>query len=1279
MSSGRNNDEEMEPEEEQEEVEPGPLDRLRAGEEWIIKEEFGNRICFSLAWRSPRGGCVDMDMSSVAFRKDGTLLDAIFHMHLKSGHQFARHMGDDREGTFGEELNDCERIHISVDKIPEEANSILFLVSQFGEKVPEKKPEKKKRKLSTVPEEEQLGQPLTEAEALADDALLQPPPAATEPAPPGSEADQAATAPADKDAASALETGSGEPGEAKEGEVEGDLEDAEGKKGVSFSDTNQEYSPTATGEKSSDESKREEGTGEESADEASPTGSAEEGTEPTKEEGEDQEVQDQVPPPATADEVAEPEAQQQEEELSSEGEEKGETAPEGEGEETGVATTSQDPPESGEEGPDTTEAPAEDDAGGPRGSSGEEPGNEGGQDSAPSGGEEPASEDEAKGASDKEDGDGDGPQTDEEKEPTTQNAKSMDDQADQDQDQDHAKSSGEEGDDDTGGEGSAEGESGDEEGSKPPDGEQSPPPEPEPEDPYPPPTEEQLAAAAAADASGASLETEGLGETMIVIPVTTFGTRAESLTFRVLSEEMEELIALSIGEDFADPTVGSVAICVIRRMVNGWCIRGLHLPAGSARTWGEALVALPRAQAEILIPSYKRRLLPQWDILKPIPKFEHYNFEEMSKIVEAWKPVKKEEEGGAEEKEEGEGEEEEEDEVPVKPPKGRRRSVESVDTAADGDSEEPELPPLDWKVFEIRVDLGWVMQDDANDDMEWGCFLFDSHGELVDEVSRKVKEIDGVSVEDEEEDLAVFNHYCKPPEPPEEEEEEDEEGAAAAAEGAETEKKEGAEGEKPQAEGEEGGEGEGEEGEEGENGEEEEQEQEEEPEQKDEDEENEDGEQEAEPEPEPAPEQTAIILFTLVREAPNKLFVLWKNAGKPDPTTFIEEIRKQKRDLTKEEVDLKVAVPFETNFWRIRLDAIPCTGESMEESMERLVDVASYTELLQQGLSGDEGDGGVNLSFGLCSGRSSATSRMVVVCPHPDDDGGQVMAVVRSSKSLAPIREASGNNRDPPRQQFQSPFVSTGASARPQWMQSLSPLSAGSSAARRRGNAGRRILASTILVTNGTEGRKRRHQFWTPMITRTMTTTEKVGRRTKATFRRPSKTAWEAGAERRRRLRPARNGRRGKKAAGKGSDADGDDDAEGGRHFWSVDHILALIRAKHDQDAHMQGMGHAYARIKPQEWKWLDVAQRLKKVGFDRDTDKCGKTWDNLMQQFKKVHHFNGLSGEQDFFQLSAKETTSKGFNFNMDRAVFGGRGHGRAQSHDGGHCWHSPLVIGAT
>ncbi|GBG77658.1 hypothetical protein CBR_g24106 [Chara braunii] len=97
----------------------------------------------------------------------------------------------------------------------------------------------------------------------------------------------------------------------------------------------------------------------------------------------------------------------------------------------------------------------------------------------------------------------------------------------------------------------------------------------------------------------------------------------------------------------------------------------------------------------------------------------------------------------------------------------------------------------------------------------------------------------------------------------------------------------------------------------------------------------------------------------------------------------------------------------------------------------------------------------------------------------------------------------------------------------------------------------------------------------------------------------------------------------------------------------------AIIRAKWDEEAHMQGMGHACAHMKTREWKWADVEERLKKVGVERTTDKCGKKWDNLMQQFKKVHLFQGESGKQDFFQLTGKERSTHGFNFTMDRAVY--------------------------
>ncbi|GBG86936.1 hypothetical protein CBR_g44389 [Chara braunii] len=93
-------------------------------------------------------------------------------------------------------------------------------------------------------------------------------------------------------------------------------------------------------------------------------------------------------------------------------------------------------------------------------------------------------------------------------------------------------------------------------------------------------------------------------------------------------------------------------------------------------------------------------------------------------------------------------------------------------------------------------------------------------------------------------------------------------------------------------------------------------------------------------------------------------------------------------------------------------------------------------------------------------------------------------------------------------------------------------------------------------------------------------------------------------------------------------------------------------------------MGHTCAHMKPREWKWADVEERPKKVGVEKTADKCGKKWDNLMQQFKKVHLFHGESGKHEFFQLTGKERSARGFNFTMDRAVYEDIKGSTAKSH---------------
>ncbi|GBG69956.1 hypothetical protein CBR_g4783 [Chara braunii] len=343
----------------------------------------------------------------------------------------------------------------------------------------------------------------------------------------------------------------------------------------------------------------------------------------------------------------------------------------------------------------------------------------------------------------------------------------------------------------------------------------------------------------------------------------------------------------------------------------------------------------------------------------------------------------------------------------------------------------------------------------------------------------------------------------------------------------------------------------------------------------------------------------------------------------------------------------------------------------------------SFTELLRPGLGEDEGDGHVNLSFGLSTGRSTTPSRTVLVRPHPGDEGGQLTVVDRSARTRALVSETAGANQNSSTAQPRAASPSKGAQGRPEWMQLPSHLSAASEVARGRG-VGVDGGTDFLDVGDGRDGRKVWRDLWRDhrlrreeYITRGVERLHVGDRENENETDDPPAEAdddddndvecGEGGgghaspslqsdmAGKGGKSKPSgHNARpRAKKGQGKGSGGEGDGDAEEKRNFWSVEHIIALIRAKRDQDAHMQGMGHAYAWMKPREWKWQDVAQRLNNVAVDRNAEKCGKKWDSLMQQFKKVHHFQSPSGSADFFQLTLKERASRGFNFTMDRAVY--------------------------
>ncbi|GBG70347.1 hypothetical protein CBR_g6475 [Chara braunii] len=133
-------------------------------------------------------------------------------------------------------------------------------------------------------------------------------------------------------------------------------------------------------------------------------------------------------------------------------------------------------------------------------------------------------------------------------------------------------------------------------------------------------------------------------------------------------------------------------------------------------------------------------------------------------------------------------------------------------------------------------------------------------------------------------------------------------------------------------------------------------------------------------------------------------------------------------------------------------------------------------------------------------------------------------------------------------------------------------------------------------------------------------------------------------------VRESRTGRKGKKCAEESSAGDGTKS----RDFWILEHMIALIRAKRDQDAHLAGLGHNYGRMKTKTWKWEDVEKRLVQMGVtSRKAVDCGKKWDNLYQQFKSVHKFMGESGKPNFFTLTPGERRERGFDFRMDERVY--------------------------
>ncbi|GBG66000.1 hypothetical protein CBR_g54979 [Chara braunii] len=140
------------------------------------------------------------------------------------------------------------------------------------------------------------------------------------------------------------------------------------------------------------------------------------------------------------------------------------------------------------------------------------------------------------------------------------------------------------------------------------------------------------------------------------------------------------------------------------------------------------------------------------------------------------------------------------------------------------------------------------------------------------------------------------------------------------------------------------------------------------------------------------------------------------------------------------------------------------------------------------------------------------------------------------------------------------------------------------------------------------------------------------------------------GSRAAKKLSETRTGRKGKNGVEDASAGEGSKSQD----FLTVEHMIALIRAKRDQDSHLAGLAHTTGRMKTKTWKWDDVEKRLVHMGVtSRKAVDCGKKWDNLYQQFKIVHKFMGESGKPNFFTLMPGERKERGFDFWMDERVY--------------------------
>ncbi|GBG78574.1 hypothetical protein CBR_g27799 [Chara braunii] len=362
------------------------------------------------------------------------------------------------------------------------------------------------------------------------------------------------------------------------------------------------------------------------------------------------------------------------------------------------------------------------------------------------------------------------------------------------------------------------------------------------------------------------------------------------------------------------------------------------------------------------------------------------------------------------------------------------------------------------------------------------------------------------------------------------------------------------------------------------------------------------------------------------------------------------------------------------NFQRFLSAAVRrnCCRRWCSQAGRQATDAAStrHSCRLQQGLGGD-GDGGVDLRFGLCSGGARESSHTFIIDADPSPRGVQQsgsqhteQSTLRGGVSVSGVGPSAAGRQHgssapsadrltstcPAHNGVAVGFLHIGG-ARPSMSKSTTPTQPDL----RDDGTCRPAVRPAPTVENITRGvsNMRAHSDGGD-------DDGGGGDDADERFREdveagdddddiPIRPLGKTGGRGRGRSRGAVHGR----SVGRGGRGGVSDDGGKSVTYWSSEEQMQLVRCKREREMHLAGLGHNYGRMRTKEWKWDDIAKRMANAGRPKDAKDCMKKWDNIFQNHKKIHRFQNASGRPDFFRLSNEERKEHNFKFRMERALY--------------------------